>query len=225
MNEKPKSIDQLLNIKKGVTAVIGSGGKTSLIHALAKTLRGKVIVCTTTHIYPSTKIKTLISATAEDMMVALEKERVICVGEPCEDGKMMATSVPISQLEAIADYVLVEADGAKQKPIKAHADYEPKIPEVCSQTILVVGASGFNSVIQSAVHRPQTYTEITQTSLSDCVTSENLARLINYENLADQIYINQIEKEDQARFAERLAKRVCIPMIGGSLKKGNAFKL
>ena len=42
----------VLEIGKGVTAVIGSGGKTSLIEQLAQELqsRGTVLICTTTKI-------------------------------------------------------------------------------------------------------------------------------------------------------------------------------
>ncbi|MCR5684942.1 MAG: putative selenium-dependent hydroxylase accessory protein YqeC, partial [Lachnospiraceae bacterium] len=45
-------ISELLEIKKGITAVIGSGGKTSLILRLADELKinGKVVFCTTTRI-------------------------------------------------------------------------------------------------------------------------------------------------------------------------------
>ena len=43
---------ELLGIRPGLTAVIGSGGKTSLLRVLAQELshRGTVLVSTTTHI-------------------------------------------------------------------------------------------------------------------------------------------------------------------------------
>ena len=45
-------IAPLLNIVRGVTAIIGSGGKTTLLYTLAEELKekGSVIICTTTHI-------------------------------------------------------------------------------------------------------------------------------------------------------------------------------
>ena len=45
----------MLKIEKGVTAIIGSGGKTSLMYALAEELgeKNRVIVCTTTLISPT----------------------------------------------------------------------------------------------------------------------------------------------------------------------------
>ena len=43
---------KLLDIRPGLTAVIGSGGKTSLLRVLAQELsrRGSVLLATTTHI-------------------------------------------------------------------------------------------------------------------------------------------------------------------------------
>ena len=43
---------KLLGLRPGVTAVIGSGGKTSLLRRLAEELPGTVLLCTTTHIRP-----------------------------------------------------------------------------------------------------------------------------------------------------------------------------
>ena len=39
----------LLGIQKGVTAIIGSGGKTTLLRTLASELPGRVLLCTSTH--------------------------------------------------------------------------------------------------------------------------------------------------------------------------------
>ena len=41
-----------LNIPRGVTAVIGSGGKTTLLRTLSRELPGTVLLATTTHILP-----------------------------------------------------------------------------------------------------------------------------------------------------------------------------
>ena len=48
------NLSEALQIRPGVTAIIGGGGKTTLMERLAHELSGKarVIVCTTTHIYP-----------------------------------------------------------------------------------------------------------------------------------------------------------------------------
>ena len=45
------ALAELLNIQRGLTAITGSGGKTTLLYALARELsaEARVIVCTTTH--------------------------------------------------------------------------------------------------------------------------------------------------------------------------------
>lgn len=43
---------EALDVRPGVTAVIGSGGKSSLLRRLAEEVPGTAILCTTTHIRP-----------------------------------------------------------------------------------------------------------------------------------------------------------------------------
>ena len=47
-----EQLRELLGVGRGVTAVMGSGGKTSLLYQLAEELRpcGTVLLATTTHI-------------------------------------------------------------------------------------------------------------------------------------------------------------------------------
>ncbi|HAD19635.1 MAG TPA: putative selenium-dependent hydroxylase accessory protein YqeC, partial [Lachnospiraceae bacterium] len=47
-----EALYRLLRITPGITSVIGSGGKSSLIRCLAEELPGRVLVTTTTHMYP-----------------------------------------------------------------------------------------------------------------------------------------------------------------------------
>ena len=48
------TLSQLLDIRPGVTAVIGGGGKTTLLRTLGEELAGRhtVLLCTTTKILP-----------------------------------------------------------------------------------------------------------------------------------------------------------------------------
>mgnify|MGYP004674487895 CR=1 FL=1 len=132
-----------LGVESGVTAVIGSGGKTSLLRRLAEEVPGTVILCTTTHIRPSTEYPLLTEPTPETVRQALADSRVICLGTPCENGKLTASALPVEALAGLADYVLVEADGSRQLPLKAHGPHEPVIPSASRRTICVAGASGF----------------------------------------------------------------------------------
>ena len=214
-------IAPLLKIGRGVTALIGGGGKTTLLYALAEELRGRgrVIVCTSTHIrmpeqYP------LMTGDAEALRAALDKESVVCAGTPAGDGKLTAPEASFEELAALADYVLVEADGAKGLPLKAHAVHEPVIPANAQRVVLVVGADGFGGSIQKVCHRPELYAERAGASASDIVTPELAARVILAEGFGDRVYINKLESADGYAQAERLARLLPCPVVAGSLHKG-----
>ena len=146
---------QELGVREGVLSVIGSGGKTTLLATLARELPGSVILCTTTHMLPFPGIPLLPGDEIQPVREILLRERVVCLGRPDEKGKLTAPALPVSQLQTLAPWVLVEADGSKHLPLKAHAPYEPVIPPESQHTILVAGASGFGRPILQAVHRPE----------------------------------------------------------------------
>lgn len=150
-------ICEQLHITKGITAVIGSGGKTTLLRILAEELSGTVILTTSTHILPFAGIPLLVTDDIEQVRRALALHRVICMGTPAAEGKLTAPALPFSVLADAADYVIVEADGSKRLPLKAHASHEPVIPENTHKTVCIVGASGFGKPVEQTVHRPELF--------------------------------------------------------------------
>ena len=103
-------ICEQLHITKGITAVIGSGGKTTLLRILAEELSGTVILTTSTHILPFAGIPLLVTDDIDQVRRALALHRVICMGTPAAEGKLTAPALPFSVLADAADYVIVEAD-------------------------------------------------------------------------------------------------------------------
>lgn len=180
-----------LEIPRGVTAIIGSGGKTTLLRTLAAGLPGTVLLCTTTHILPFDGLPLLLSPDRETLAAALNTHRVVCAGVPePETGKL--TALPYA-LTGLADYVLVEADGSRGYPLKGHAGYEPVIPPEAGWVVQVVGLSGLEQPICRVVHRPEIFAGLLQARPGDAVTPARLAAVLNRENLADVILLNQAE--------------------------------
>ena len=208
---------ELLGAGRGVTSVIGSGGKTSLLAALARELTGTVVLTTTTHILPFAGVPLVTSANADDVRAALAGSRVICAGPQAEkNGKLVTPELGIDALASLADYVLVEADGARRLPLKAHAPWEPVIPACSGRTVLVLGTSGLGRPVREAVHRPERFCELASCTPDDPATPELVARAANAEALADVALVNQADvAPDEAR---KLAALLAIPAFMGSLR-------
>ncbi|MEX1308508.1 MAG: selenium cofactor biosynthesis protein YqeC, partial [Eubacteriales bacterium] len=176
-----------------------------------------VILCTTTLIYPSDIYPNAISEDQETLKRMLNTHRVVCVGQPAENGKIKEPEIPMEKLAELADYVLVEADGAKRKPLKAHLPFEPGIPSIANQTICVVGASGLEKPIDEAAHRPERFAELAEANLEDGATPERVAMVLTKEGLADRVFINQVETKRAKENAKRLAQKLEWPVVAGSL--------
>lgn len=181
---------ELLGIEKGVTAVIGSGGKTTLLARLCAELPGTVILCTSTRIYPFTHLP-LITEPVE--ILPFDK---VCMGTPAQQGKLSAPKQSFEELAKLADYVLVEADGSKRLPFKAHLSHEPVIPACARQVIQVVGTWAMGRPVSEAVHRPERFMELSGCAMDDPVTPENLAKVLNAEHLADLVLLNSPENRE-----------------------------
>lgn len=208
----------LLAVRPGVTAVIGGGGKTTLLRTLARELQGRVILCTTTRIYPFSEYPTgdFDAAALTQMLTA---SPVVCVGAPAQQGKLQAPTLPISRLAELADYVLVEADGAKGLPLKAHAAWEPVIPAECENVILVAGLSGLGQPIARACHRPERYAALTACDQDSLVTPALAATVIEKENLHHRVLLNQLDVLPDLAPAKELASCLTCPVAAGSLQK------
>lgn len=210
-----------LGIRPGVTAVIGGGGKSTLLRRLGEELsrEGSVLLCTTTKINPFSGIS--IACTAGEIREF--DGRLLCAGTPIEGGKLTVPEIPMAELAERFSYVLVEADGSAGRPLKAHAAHEPVIPPEAERTILVLGASGFGQPICAAAHRPERYAALAAAALSDPVTPAMAARVLQGENLHTDLLINQIETSEAYAAAMDLAALVSGPVFGGSLQKGEIF--
>lgn len=215
-------IAPLLNIGRGVTALIGGGGKTTLLYTLTEELRkkGAVLLCPSTHIMRPTQYAVLERAGEAEVSAALAAHGAVCVGEAAEGGKLTAPTLSFDTLARLADYVLVEADGAKRLPLKAHAPHEPAVPSNAQRVVLVVGADGFGRPIRTVCHRPDRYAALCGASEEACVTPELAAGAILAERLGDRVYINKVESVEDYDAAAALAARLTCPVAAGSLHKG-----
>lgn len=276
-------LSEALGIKKGVNAVIGSGGKSSLLKSLSLELsqKGSVLLTTSTHILPFSHCENIcfsdenvsisdenISILNENALIsdenvstlnekillpgkdiqseeeALENSKtllqskvlslwdksqnpILCLGTLEKNGKLSPFPLSFSAIEQMADFVLVEADGSKRLPGKAHGRNEPDIPKESQRTVLVFGASALHKPISEVIHRVEIFQNFFTPSLTPdtLLTKELLLQAFRKENLGDCLFVNQLdcltkkEAEELLLFLQNgLGKMVC----GGSLKEGSA---
>lgn len=179
------SLNELLGVRPGVTALVGAGGKTTAMLTLAEELAkaGKrVIVTTTTHMFPPDAGRYGPVFSPEDtagIAAALERTGLAVAAGPMDErGKL--TGVSGAQVEvflALAEYVLAEADGSRRLPCKTPGDREPALP---AQTGLVVGVLGLKSLnhpLEEVCFRAELAARRLGVEPEKPVTPELLARL------------------------------------------------
>ena len=211
-------ISALLAVEKGVTALIGGGGKTTLMYTLAEELRrrGTVIVTTSTHIQKPEQYPVLTAA--DNVAAALAKHGAVCVAGETAEGKLCAPPLSFEVLAALADFVLVEADGSRRLPLKAHAPHEPVIPPNARRTVYVVGADGFGHPIRQVCHRPERYAALCGAAEDDIVTPALEAAVLHAEGYdTGWVYINKVETPSDWANAEALAALLPGKAVAGSL--------
>lgn len=200
-------------------SVIGSGGKTSLLKYLSEKLDGTVILTTSTRIYPFPGVPLAASGSLDDMCSILASHRVVCAGTPLPSGKLAAPEVSFEALLSVADYVLIEADGAAGLPLKAHRPWEPVIPACTDLTVCVAGASGLGRPPSEVCHCPGLFCALAGMAPGERVEPEHVARVLNRENLADCCLINQIDVLPDPAVARRLCDLITVDAYAGSLRR------
>lgn len=226
------SCSDALEIPLGVTSVVGSGGKSTLLRALADELvtHGRtVVLATTTHFQPFGGIELIESADEGEVARALARDGVASVGRRAgEGGKLGAGPLVPERLAALADYVLVEADGSRRLPLKAHAGHEPVVPGCSARRVLVIGASGFFGPVDKTVHRVGLFCERAACAPADAATPELVARVVERECAEkilspDVVVVNQAETPELRAAAARLARHLLegglsLPVWAGSVR-------
>ena len=202
---------------------------------------GRVLLCTTTHMFPVAGVPW--DGSSRRLDAAPWKPGAAhapgCTCEACaglvrgsicqagvldpETGKLSAPAEPLGELARRFNYVLAEADGSKQLPLKAHAAWEPVIPAATANVVWVVGASGLGKPINEAVHRPELFCERCGCELTDIATPERVAQVLNAEmqmlNLNNaRIMLNQVDTLADSTIADRFQAALGRPVVATNLK-------
>lgn len=208
-------------INERCIAVVGGGGKTSLIFRLAGLLarKGKkVIVATSTHMAKDSHHPFALWGDKEQLCCNLLDWGYSVIGVPEEMTEKITCPVQPdwNRLLDCCDILLVEADGAHGRPLKVPAAHEPVIPEQAGLVIGVVGLDALGQTIKDGCHRPEQTAALLGQALEHRITEEDIARICTDEQglrkdvgkRPFRIVLNKADDEEIRRRGEGIRKRI-----------------
>ncbi len=214
-------------------AVVGSGGKTSLIWRLAEELvqtGQKVAVTTTTHMAIEKErpfalngegAAALILKHGYVLVASIDRQKKKLCALPCEK---------LKELSGICDVLLIEADGARKKPFKIPMEWEPVIPDFTDLVIAVSGLDSLGNPIKEAAYCPQETALFLGKKETDIISYEDMIKAVTsrkglLKGVGEREYRVYLNKTDTVKEEEMLDKLreelfdMGIQFFCGSLRK------
>jgi molybdenum cofactor cytidylyltransferase len=178
--------------KPEVVSFVGAGGKTTAAFQLAREIvSGKtaaVLVTATSHLgeWQIPLADHHIVATDTGVLKDVPTQGVVLVTGELENGKTKPVNEDI--LAKLREYaksqgtpLLIEADGSRQKPLKAPAAHEPPIPEFTDVVVVVAGFSALGQPLTDEhVHRAELFSQLSGLLINQPVTADALARVLTH---------------------------------------------
>lgn len=202
-------------------AVVGGGGKTSLIFRLCKELIStgkKVIVTTTTHMAYEPDRPFAENGNTDKILQNLEfYTYTVTAGLEQKNGKICSfPEEKLSELRELADVLLIEADGAKCLPLKVPGEWEPVIPEFVELVIGVVGLDALGQPINTVCHRPERVADFLGKDINAVVEAEDIAKIAASgnglkkcaERRAYRVLLNKTDIPGKSEAAEQIAEKL-----------------
>jgi molybdenum cofactor cytidylyltransferase len=173
-------------------ALVGAGGKTSALAALCEALQ-PCIAAATTHMgdwqvaFAHRHVVWEPRDTALPRGVALTDDVTLVTG-PAETAIRRLRGLSLDQAAVLLDWtrthdrpLIIEADGSRQRPLKAPASHEPPIPASVDVVVIVAGLTGIGHPLDDAhVHRPERFTSLSGCAPGESITADHVARVLRH---------------------------------------------
>lgn len=220
-------------------AIVGAGGKSTLLFALGGELvaGGRRVILTTTTKMARDQVTEPACWSDDPAIVeaALVGGPALFVAQDEIPGKITGPSPEaVNRLfgDTTADYVVVEADGARSMSIKAPAAHEPAIPSWSTLVIVVVGIDAVGRRVVEAAHRPDRVASLTGLAPESILTVRDVAAIISHpdgglaripEAARTAIAITKVTPTTMASATEletilahhpRITRVVTLPLVG-----------
>ena len=184
-------LKRALDVKAGETiAFIGAGGKTGALFALAQELGCPVVLTTTTHlgVWQADGADQHIIAQSPSDIDGLMFDRfpIALVTGPGDDNNRL-TALDESLLNDLHEFcqkkgipLLIEADGARQRCLKAPAAYEPVVPQWVDAVVVMAGMKGVGKLLNDEwVHRPEIFSQLSGLDLEEPIRVEAVVKALS----------------------------------------------
>ena len=188
--------DALRIPSKRVVAFTGAGGKSTAISRIARELseEGRVVLTSTTKLHrrqSSLADSHLIARTPQDLgplPSMLEDFPSVLVTGGTAEGEPKWAGVDASTMDAlhtltqeVGGVLLIEADGARGRSMKAPADHEPVVPHFADLVVPVVGLDAIGAPLNNEwVHRPERAALLLGTTEGEAIIPEHVFALLNH---------------------------------------------
>jgi molybdenum cofactor cytidylyltransferase len=186
-------LSKAIEISRGdVVSIVGAGGKTTAMFRLAHELASdgwRVVTTTTTMIRREERSEhTILEAQGEKLLerarAALRKDAHITLVSGFREAEGKLTGVEPSLVDDLislpeVDAVIVEADGAKGRSLKAPAAHEPVISSSTTILVPVVGVDALRRRLDDTVaHRPEIVARLADIQPGQLVTPQIVSRVV-----------------------------------------------
>ena len=208
-------------------AFVGAGGKTTALFHLAREV-GSAIVTTSTHLgeWQSSQADRHLILESDSQLPTLgplPQPGIVLVTGPLRDNRYVGISTKaLEYLHAISKEkaipLLIEADGGRQKPLKAPAVHEPTIPEFVDGVVVVVGLSALNKpVTEDWIHRLDVFKQICDVTEQALISPELIMKMLLHpegglKNIPLQarriVLMNQADQIELRSIAGRMARQL-----------------
>jgi probable selenium-dependent hydroxylase accessory protein YqeC len=215
----------------GVISLVGAGGKTSLMFKLAHELSitgESVLTTTTTKIFEPEPDQSSCVIVSDSVTRLLDQAQKMINKQPHitmaldrlpDTGKLIGFAPEVVDAlwkRRLFRWIVVEADGAAGRPLKAPADHEPVIPGCTSCLVGLAGLSGIGRPLTDQwVFRPERFAELTGISRDAAVTETAVANVLTHKNglfknapteAARIAFLNQADTPETCAAGQRIVR-------------------
>ncbi|MBN1369246.1 MAG: putative selenium-dependent hydroxylase accessory protein YqeC [Dehalococcoidaceae bacterium] len=228
-----------------IISLVGGGGKSTLMQKLAGELehaRQPVITTTTTHILLSQATGYLILEDKPETLLARAGQalanhpHLTLACSQKDSGKLSGPdTATINKLAGFADYIIIEADGANQKPVKIPSATEPVIAGSTTLVVAMVGIDCLGQPANRSLFRHEIAADVIGIAPDDTITPQVVADLLLHPRGIAKgspagariiAFINKIESDEDLSGALDIARRlsghsIFSRVIMGTLRNAN----